>query len=172
MSALAARLALLAAMASSSLGLAAPPPATNPERVARIEELYREYRPSFQAVPEVDAAEVQRLVKEEGALLVDVRTPAEQAVSMLPGAIPAERFDAAAAAGKPVVAYCTIGARSGAWAATQRAVGVDARNFKGSVLAWSHVGGAFVDPAGRPTLAVHVYGATWDLLRTDHASVY
>ncbi|MCA9573435.1 MAG: tetratricopeptide repeat protein, partial [Myxococcales bacterium] len=86
--------------------------------------------------------------------VVDVREPAEQAVSMIPGAIPATTFEAHPEdyAGKEVVAYCTIGYRSGQWAKAWRAKGVDVRNLKGSLLLWTHAGGALVHD-GAPTLA-------------------
>lgn len=48
-------------------------------------------------------------------VLVDVRAPAETAVSMIPGAVTKAAFEQAAAhyAHHTVVAYCTIGYRSG-----------------------------------------------------------
>ena len=148
------------------------PPAADADRVARIDALYETYRAAFADVPEVRAEELMAWVAADAVVIVDVRPAVERDVAMIPGAIPAERFDAAAAAGKPVVAYCTIGARSGAWVAEQRKLGVDARNLRGSVLSWSHAGGAFVDASGAATRRVHVYGPTWDLLRADYTAVY
>ena len=165
------RIGIGLSMIPAALGLAQPP-ATNEARVEQIDKLYQGYRSDFPDVPEVSAPELQALLAEDKVVLVDVRTDKERTVSMIPGAIPADAFDPSTIDGKPVVAYCTIGYRSGTWAAEQRKKGVDARNFKGSVLAWSHAGGDFVNPAGEPTHQVHVYGATWDLLRLDYTSVF
>ena len=159
------------AMLAAQVGLAETP-TTDTEKVATIEEMYAGYRSDFEGVPEIDAAELKLLVDAGEVVLVDVRAPAEREVSIIPGAISEEAFDPSQAAGKTIVAYCTIGYRSGEWVEKQRAAGVEARNFKGSVLAWSHAGGRFVTPAGEPTQRVHVYGKLWDLLRHDYQSVY
>jgi len=158
-------------MLAAQVGLAGQP-TTDDARVAAIEQMYAGYRSDFQGIPEVSAAQLASLLEGDGVVLVDVRKPEEQAVSMIPGAIPASEFDARAATDKVVVAYCTIGYRSGEWVEAQREAGVDAKNFKGSVLAWSHAGGPFVTPSGEPTKKVHVYGKLWDLLRSDYESTW
>lgn len=49
-----------------------------------------------------------------GIVLVDVRSQAEQAVSVIPGAITAQQYEVGTDryAGKTVVPYCTVGGRS------------------------------------------------------------
>lgn len=158
-------------MFAAQVGLAEPP-SDDAARVEAIDTMYAGYRKDFEGIPELDPAALMQLQAAGDVVLVDTRTPEERAVSMIPGAIPAEAFTPSLAEGKPVVAYCTIGYRSGEWVEAQRALGVDARNLKGSVLSWSHAGGGFVTPAGEPTKRVHVYGALWDLLRHDYESVY
>ena len=158
-------------MVAAQVGLAESP-TDDAARLAKMESMYEGYRSEFEAVPEVTATELKGMLEGGDIVLVDARAEAERAVSIIPGAISKEAFDPKAAEGKVVVAYCTIGYRSGEWAEAQRAEGVDARNFRGSVLAWSHIGGPFVTPAGEPTNKVHVYGALWDLLRNDYTSVY
>jgi rhodanese-related sulfurtransferase len=142
-------------------------------RVQRVESMYAAYRLGFPLVPEQDVAALVENGVPEGALLVDVREPAEREVSMLPGAITREAFEADREAfrGKVVIVYCTIGARSGLYAKGLRAEGFDARNLPGSVLAWSHAGGTFVNAAG-PTRRVHVYGPEWSLLADGYEATW
>ena len=174
----------LLAAAAAWLGLAAAVPAEDAARLARVHEMYEGYRRSFPDVPEIDPSTLQaRLAAGDNLVLVDVRSPEEQKVSMLPGAVPAATVDADLQAwrGRTLVAYCTIGARSGEWAAARRRDGLDVTNLAGSVLAWTHAGGTLVgpvSPAPGPlgpkgiTRRVHVYGQRWDLARTDHVAVW
>lgn len=155
----------------AQLGLVDPPPGDD-EREAEVDDLYGRYAQEFPEVPSIGPDELAALQERGEVVLVDVRTEAERAVSMLPGAVPAESFDPDAAAGRTVVAYCTIGYRSGLWAAEQRANGVDVLNLEGSVLAWTHSGRSLVGPDGEPTHEVHVYGRRWDLARTDYQAVW
>lgn len=141
------------------------------ERIERIEKMYEGYRwLGFQKVPEIDAAGVAKLVD---PVLVDVRTPEEQAVSMLPGAITKDAFEAdrAAYAGRPVVTYCTIGARSGVYAKSLQADGLDVHNLRGSLLLWTFAGG-LLEHDGAPTKRVHTYGQRWALVADGYEAVY
>lgn len=156
------------------LGFANTPP-DDAARAARVTELFAGYRDEFPDVPLIDAAQLQRdLADGVPWVVVDVRTPAERAVSTLPGAIPADAVeqDPAAYAGKRIVAYCTIGYRSGLWAERYRETGLDVVDLEGSILAWTHIGGTLVDPTGASTTRLHVYGRTWDLARTDYQAVW
>src|SRR5688500_7334789 len=99
-------------------------PADDLGRAARIGELYADYRAEFPGVPDLDVATLQaRLDAGEPVVLVDVRSAEERAVSTLPGAVPAERVEADPERfrGRELVAYCTIGYRSGEWAEARRA---------------------------------------------------
>lgn len=131
----------------------------------RIESLYQKYQRKF---PEVEGITATELVKdlEEGsdAVLVDVRKPEEQAISMIPGAITQQDFEERVAAleGRTVITYCTAGYRSGLFAKKLQKKGWEVRNLEGSLLAWTHAGGPLVDDAG-PTKRVHVYSADWSL---------
>ncbi|MCA9493323.1 MAG: rhodanese-like domain-containing protein [Myxococcales bacterium] len=140
-------------------------------RSARVAELYQDYRAEYRDVPEVFASDL--LAADPGWLVVDVRPSSERQVSMLPGAVSLDDLtaDPGLLEGRTVVAYCTIGYRSGLWAAEQRAAGVDARNLVAGVLGWSEAGGGFVDASG-PTSRVHVYGPTWDLLPEGYEAVW
>lgn len=142
---------------------------------AAVRRMYDGYRASaFAGVPDVDASAARQRIATGEVVLVDCREPAEQAVSMIAGAVPRADFDADSEAyrGRTVVVYCTIGYRSGVYAGELREAGVDAINLIGGVLGWSHIGGSFVDESGGETRRVHVYGATWDLLAEGYESVY
>ncbi|MCA9572545.1 MAG: rhodanese-like domain-containing protein [Myxococcales bacterium] len=149
-------------------------PETDAEKQARIAQMYDGFRGLFEGVPEVRVDELDDLkAKHPDLVLVDVRSPEERQVSMLPGAITKEAFEAdpAAYADRPVVAYCTIGYRSGQWAKAERAKGVDARNLVGSVLSWTHAG-LPLEHDGHTTKRVHVYGSTWNLAHSGYEPVW
>jgi sodium/bile acid cotransporter 7 len=157
--------------AAGALGLSSAPD-DDVARAARIAELYADYRQEFPDVPDVDVWTVQRwLDAGEPVVLVDVRTDEERAVSTLPGAVPASRVEADPDAyrGQRLVAYCTIGLRSGEWAEAHG--DLDVLNLRGSVLAWTHTGRPLAGPDG-PTKRVHVYGRAWDLVRGDYEAVW
>ena len=69
---------------------------------------------------EVDGAEARRLVDDEGARVLDVRTPREMASGAVAGAlrVPLDELEARRAEiprdGRPMVIYCAAGARSAA----------------------------------------------------------
>ena len=153
-----------------------PPPETDAARVERIDEMYRDLRHRVpQAVPTMTAAELLA-ARRAGAelVLVDTRTEAERTVSTIPGAIASSvvEQDPAAYSGKTLVAYCTIGYRSGLWAEKMNRRGLSVRNLEGSLLMWTHVGGPLQTPQGADTKQLHVYGRPWDLAKTDYTAVW
>ena len=167
------RLSILVQGVSAWLGFS-PVPTDPVERAARVEALYADARTGFPEVVEVRAEAVAAAVASGTDLvLVDVRTEAEQAVSMLPHAVPAGVIEREPGpwVGRRLVAYCTIGYRSGLWARDQGARGLTVENLAGGVLAWSWAGGRFVAD-GAPTTTVHVYGPTWDLLAPGLTSTW
>ena len=151
-----------------------PPPAGRDARMDRIETLYQGYRKGFPAVNEVSPQGVLDLQNASPTVLVDVRTLEEQAVSMLPGAITRDAFEAArdVYADQTVVTYCTIGARSGVYADELRREGVEVFNLKGSILSWTQAGLPLVDGEGHDTTRVHTYGSQWELLGEGYEAVY
>ena len=106
-------------------------------------------------------------------MLVDVRSDDEREVSTLPGAISQKEFekDPDRFAGREVVTYCTIGYRSGRFTEKLVQKGWDAHNLRGSIVAWTHVGGG-LDQGGTPTRRVHVYGRTWNLVAEGYEAVW
>jgi len=140
-----------------------------------IEQMYAEYRAdAFADVPDIGADELRRRLAGGSVVLVDCRADRERAVSMILGATSRAEFEADAARyrGRPVVAYCTIGYRSGVYGRRLRDEAVEVTNFRGGVLEWAHAGGVFIDPQGDETRTVHVYGSRWDLLPDGYTSVY
>lgn len=96
-------------------------------------------------------------------LLIDVRTPAERAVSVIPRSIDLESFEAmrredpARISDRRIVTYCTVGGRSyfAAWRFQRE--GLNTFNYAGSILGWIHARLPLKTQDGRPTNAVHPY---------------
>jgi rhodanese-related sulfurtransferase len=137
------------------------------------DEVDRELAARFPDVPLVDdAALAAELARRAPPLLLDARTPAEWAVSRLPGARPA--FDeagvaaalAGAAASVPIVAYCAIGLRSARLARRLVADGRRARNLRHGIFGWADAGRALVADGGAARL-VHPYDAGWGRLLSE-----
>ena len=103
---------------------------------------------------------------------MDVRTPAEMAVSTLPGAIDKRTFLQSPQRyhGKTVVAYCTIGYRSGLFAQEMAGLGIHTDNLKGGILAWALKGGQVFNQNGA-IKRLHVYGPKWDLAPSDYETI-
>ncbi len=96
-------------------------------------------------VPTVGAAEALAWLEAGRAVLVDVRTPAETALGVVPGSrlVPMTELDVAAFgadAGAAVVFVCASGVRSAQVAGRLRAAGVDAYSLDGGVLRWQAEG--------------------------------
>jgi len=140
----------------------------------RIESLYQKYQRKFPEVEGVTATEaIADLEEGRELVLVDVRKPEEQAISMIPGAITQQEFEERQKAlrGKTVITYCTAGYRSGLYAKKLQKKGWEVLNLEGSLLAWTHAGGPLVDSEG-PTKRVHVYSADWSLEAEDYTPVW
>ena len=150
----------------SSACLRSQPPMDDAQKVERVGAMYADYRQSFPEVRAVTVDELQRLRQgEREVVLVDVRAPREREISTIPGAVTVEAFERQREGYRDalVVAYCTIGYRSGLWARDLARSGFDAANLAGSILAWTHAGLPLVDPDGQETRRVHVYGPKWNL---------
>ena len=104
-------------------------------------------------------------LKSDGkAVLIDIREPHEQQISMLPGAITEKEFvnDSSRYKDTVKIAYCTISYRSGKFAQKLQEKGIMVYNLRGGILAWVHAGGKVYDQ-GRETDRIHVYGRRWNL---------
>jgi rhodanese-related sulfurtransferase len=126
-------LAMAAASAADDSAAAVPAPAPTPLIALTPEEL------------------AARLA-EGNVRLIDVRTDAEVAEGMIPGAehIPLDRFDPAAldlSDGREVVLYCRSGGRSAkAGAKLAAATGEPAVHLEGGMLAWEEAGQPVTKP--------------------------
>ena len=137
-------------------------------------EVDRELAARYPEVPVADDAALAALLPAAPRpVLLDARTPAEWAVSRLPGASPAfddAMADAALAghpAGTPVVAYCAIGLRSARLSrrlAERGRPGV--RNLRHGIFGWADANRPLVDDRG-PARLVHPYDAGWGRLLSD-----
>eukprot|EP00040_Diaphanoeca_grandis_P020330 m.108142 g.108142 ORF g.108142 m.108142 type:complete len:194 (+) comp27850_c0_seq1:278-859(+) len=118
-------------------------------------------------------------------LLIDCRTAAEQAVSVINGAVLQSEFEAEnyndtrtqMLASKTLVPYCTIGYRSGVYARKLKtqygATGVNIKNGEG-VLMWTHKGGSLVELENRKekTSRIHTFGSAWNLAPSHTEAVF
>ncbi len=144
---------------------------TDEQKFREIEKLSDKV--SLPGVPELTVAQLRQLQSQEEIVLVDVRTPDEQVVSMIPGAITASEFEdnRRSYEAATVVTYCTIGGRSGRYAKGLVDAGMKAFNLRGAILAWTHAGGELIDTEG-PTRRVHVHGRKFDLTADGYESVW
>lgn len=131
---------------------------------------------AFRKVPEVDAETLREMLRADppAVVLVDVRQDDERLVSVIPGAISQSQFDerAKSLAGKLIVAYCTAGYRSGAFAADLIQRGLQCANLKDGMLGWCHRGFELQMPTGEATYDVHVYSKAWNIVDPPYRGVW
>jgi sodium/bile acid cotransporter 7 len=146
---------------------------TDEEKQGRIEALYAKSKRLFPEIAELTVEELDGLGEGDEIVLVDVRKPTEQAISMIPGAITSDEFVGSweQYVGRTVVAYCTIGHRSGLFVKDLHARGWSAFNLKGAILSWTHAGRDLVNAQGA-TRKVHVNGPKWSLAASGYEPVW
>ena len=147
--------------------------ASQEDRRRALEGMISRVRRRFPDVKTISAATLRERVSANDTVLVDVRSPAERAVSTLPGAITPEEFEGQREelGDCTVVAYCTVGARSSRYARRMGKKGVPVLNLEGSLLAWTHVGGELSDGSS-PTKKLHVFGPRWNLAADGYEGVW
>ncbi|MDQ6911526.1 MAG: rhodanese-like domain-containing protein [Verrucomicrobiota bacterium] len=104
----------------------------------------------------------------EPPVLLDVRTKAEFAVSHIRGARQVEPGSNANAIGlprdQPIVTYCSVGYRSGAFAKKLQDAGYkNVENMSGSIFEWANEGRP-IERDGKRVEKVHPYNAKWGKL--------
>jgi sodium/bile acid cotransporter 7 len=158
---------------SLCVGGCGSPPVTDEDKSARLGEMVDDILGLFPDVQTISVAEVGRLIEKDSIVLIDVREARERAVSVIPGAISAEEFEADPAryADVAAVAYCTIGHRSSEYAQRLSEEGHDVLNLTGSILAWTHAGGPLVSDDGS-TNRLHVYGERWNLAPERYETIW
>ncbi len=142
------------------------------QKIETIQNLYQRYKQKFPKVTDFTADSALSLAAQQQIIFIDIRKPAEQAVSMIPGAITQKALqeNPSLIEGKTAVAYCTVGYRSGVFAEKMANQGLDIANLAGGILAWLHAGGKVKDMQGE-THRVHVYGNAWDIAPHGYETV-
>ena len=145
---------------------------TDREKSDIVRKMYEEEKTNFQDVEDISPTSALALYEKGEAVFIDVRTPEEQMVSMLPGAVTEKDLEDTPSIlqGKTAVAYCTIGYRSGLYAADKSREGIRVLNAQGGILAWVFSGGK-VYHAGSETKRVHVYEEEWNYLPDGYEPV-
>ena len=138
-------------------------PSRNERREAKVRSEYLKATVDIH-VPTIRADSLQARLNDTNLILIDVRQPPEQMVSMLPNALTPYQFSQKFQTGFPttkhVVTYCTLGFRSGKYAGQLQAKGIAVQNLEGGILAWTHISGLLLrDSSGIKveTKKVHVY---------------
>ena len=139
----------------------------------KIEDMYDGYKKQFPDIQDLSAQNAMNLTADRRTVLIDIREPREQQVSMLPGAITEKDFMNNPLKYKDAVkiAYCTISYRSGKFAQKLQRKGIPVYNLRGGILAWVHAGGKVYDQNGE-THRIHVYGRKWNLGPEGYQTVW
>ena len=141
-----------------------------------LKTTYAFVKSEFPDLPEFSNRSLHELTHDERVdyIVVDVRTPQERNVSTIAGAIDNEYFEhnSASFQTKKVIVYCTIGYRSGYYAAELRQKGFDAYNLSEGILGWAHIDGLLVDPQGQATTKIHVFSRPWNFALKHHIAVF
>lgn len=127
-----------------------------------VYQMFSEYSKGFPSVKVLTPKKAMNIAGSGRLVVVDVRDNREIDVSIIPGAITQKTFlgQADKYKNKTIVAYCTIGYRSGIFAREMQKKGIDVFNLKGGILAWTLEGGKVYDSNGIAT-RIHVYGEKW-----------
>ena len=118
-------------------------------------------------IPTISAEQIRELQNSEAwterSVIVDVRDKAETDVSVIPGAITKSEFEENSQEhqGKVVIAYCTVGHRSGIYGKKLASMGWQAYNYKGSILDWCENQFPLVSFDGQETNRVHTYSSEY-----------
>jgi sodium/bile acid cotransporter 7 len=146
---------------------------SNASKRQKLDNLYEELHSNFPNVLDLTANEAMDLISDQKAVFIDIREPAEQQVSMLPGAITEKEFrdNIKSYEDHVKIAYCTISYRSGLLAEKFQNDGIPVYNLKGGILAWVHGGGKIYDQNGE-TNRIHVYGNDWNLAPEQYEAVW
>lgn len=139
----------------------------------KISKMYNRYSQEFPVIQDISAQQLKLLQQKEKVILIDVRTPREKTVSIIPGAISQTEFEQNINKYQDftLVTYCTIGYRSGKYAEKWRKKGINILNLKEGILAWTYVQGELVNNLGQ-TNDVHVFGKQWKLVAKNYQPIW
>lgn len=126
--------------------------ASAPTRLLRLSRTDFDTLIRDRLLAEVDASEAQRLIRVEGARLIDCRNAYEHGIKRIPGArhVPLEDIRAAAATldhDQQYLVYCRSGRLSRSAAFLLSELGLKASTIKGGIAAWPHETESDDDPA-------------------------
>ena len=127
-------------------------------------------------IPTISAEQIRTLQSNEEwtdrSVIVDVRAKAETDVSVIPGAITKSEFEKNSLQhqGKTVIAYCTVGYRSGIYGKKLASEGWHAYNYKGSILDWCENQFPLVSRDGETTNHVHTYSSEYKVAKGYEAT--
>lgn len=126
----------------------------------------------FPNIKHISIEELDKL-NADNYILVDVRSPNELNVSMIPNAITQEQFEKNIDSykNKKVISYCTIGYRSSKFTKLIQNKGIDSFNLKESILGWAMRERPLINK-GKETKEVHVYSDAWNFLPKGYKGVY
>ena len=150
------------------------PQLTDYDKREEVTLLYEVYRTkSFRGIEDISPEEIL-LDSNDNYVFVDIREENEKNISIIPGAISFDNFekDVEDYLDKKIIAYCTIGNRSGQYVKVLDNKNIDAYNLIGGILLWVHDGGEVVSPAGNITKKVHVSRPRWNLLPKGYTGFY
>jgi len=122
-------------------------------------------------IPTISAEQIRELQNSEAwtdrSVIVDVRDKAETDVSVIPGAITKSEFEENSLQhqGKVVIAYCTVGYRSGIYGKKLASKGWEAYNYKGSIIDWCENQFPLVSFDGEETNRVHTYSSKYKVAK-------
>lgn len=136
-------------------------------------QMYADYKSKdFPKVIDILPQRAMELMQTGRVVFVDTRKAAEMNVSMLPNALSKTEFlqDPLKYKNLTVIAYCTIGYRSGLFARKMETKKITVYNLAGGIVAWVLEGGRVFDASGE-TKRVHVYGKKWNYLPDDYKPV-
>ena len=164
-------------LAVAALGLVVAYQRTTAAAPATLQATIEDVARRWPQIGHIKTAQLAPMIAAGNVVLFDVRTPAEYAVSRLPGAIsvapdmPAADFldrYSKMVSGKTALFYCSVGVRSSKLA-ERVAAGLKARgaiavdDLAGGIFAWHGESRPLVDAKG-PTDFVHPYDSTWGRL--------
>lgn len=150
---------MLAVFQVPSAVLAADPQKNSDPQIAEISTDEVRALLEKQRTAVAEAKQAGRPAPQPDIVVVDVRSEAEVAISVIPGAITKEEFETNRQkyAGRTVVPYCAVGGRSARYAAKLAEEGVPVKNYKGSILAWATAELPLVTLEGKPTDRVFAF---------------
>jgi rhodanese-related sulfurtransferase len=125
----------------------------------------------YPEVPQIDADALHAWLHDparQPPLLLDIRSPDEQAVSTLPGARCVANAAQARRAvyeslAREIVVYCAVGVRSVRLARTLLRGDLHVLNLSGAIFGWANRGYPLVK-GGAPAAYVHPYDSRWEIL--------